>query len=228
MKKKIFLSYRVLFLLLGICMLFLSISCATQKKQASQKKTSQAQKEAEARRKAEEEKRREVERAKEIEREKERQIFKTRERLRRIAQDKTISVEDKKRMLEQIRSMNLQDSEINQMIADIAIQLAKEEERVMEEDANLNVLLSRIAQAPSTEIANQLIERILHMFKSDDTPVLVVISKYGDNEKDYDEPTTIKNYLNYIKDTRQYNKKVETIEYDQNSKKIKLLELIKR
>jgi hypothetical protein len=65
----------------------------------------------------------------------------------------------------------------------------------------------------------------LGLFNSPDAPVLIIISKTGDIV-DYDRPTTIKNYLNYLKDTKNNINKVEKIVYDDNGK-IKELELLK-
>ncbi len=105
--------------------------------------------------------------------------------------------------------------------------MVQKKEAVVKVDKSLNTLLTEIAQAPNVRVANKLIDQTLQKFTSDDTHVLIVVSKFADNDKDYDEPTTIKKYLNYIKDSKQYDKKIETVEYDDEGK-IKLLELIKR
>ena len=55
--------------------------------------------------------------------------------------------------------------------------------------------------------------------------MLIIISKEG-KTVDYDRPTTIKNYLNYLKDTKNNINQVEKVLYDSNGK-IKELELIK-
>jgi len=54
---------------------------------------------------------------------------------------------------------------------------------------------------------------------------LIIISKEN-NIVDYDRPTTIKDYLNYLKDTKNNINKVEKISYDNNGK-IREMELLK-
>ena len=50
--------------------------------------------------------------------------------------------------------------------------------------------------------ANQSIQEVLAMFSNPEIPILVVIHEEG-GVKDYDEPTTIKKYLEYLKDTKK-------------------------
>ena len=55
------------------------------------------------------------------------------------------------------------------------------------------------------------------MFKSTEVPVLVIISEEN-GKKDYDKPTTIEKYLNYLKDRKAYKAEVENIVYDDSGK----------
>lgn len=73
--------------------------------------------------------------------------------------------------------------------------------------------------------ANRSISEALTLFASDETPVLIVISESG-GMKDYDRPTTIKQYLEYLKDTGKNINRIGNIQYD-TSGKITELELIK-
>lgn len=59
-----------------------------------------------------------------------------------------------------------------------------------------------IASASNVTAANQSIQEVLAMFSNPETPILVVIHEEG-GVKDYDEPTTIKKYLEYLKDTKK-------------------------
>ncbi len=59
-----------------------------------------------------------------------------------------------------------------------------------------------IATSSSVTSANQTIQEVLAMFSNQDTPILIVIHEEG-GVKDYDEPTTIKKYLDYLKDTKK-------------------------
>jgi hypothetical protein len=63
------------------------------------------------------------------------------------------------------------------------------------------------------------------MFVSEDTPVLIVISESG-GTKDYDRPTTIRAYLNYLKDVKKNPNRIGKLHFD-NANKIVEVELIK-
>jgi hypothetical protein len=91
--------------------------------------------------------------------------------------------------------------------------------------SNLTSSFAVITSAKTVPEANMLIAETLKMFSSPETPVLIIISKEN-NIVDYDRPTTIKDYLNYLKDTKNNSNKVEKITLD-GSGKIKELELIK-
>jgi hypothetical protein len=54
-----------------------------------------------------------------------------------------------------------------------------------------------------------------------------VISTSANGSKDYDRPTTIRKYLDYIKDQRRYEMQAELLKLDEQGK-IKELELIKQ
>jgi len=56
--------------------------------------------------------------------------------------------------------------------------------------------------ASASNAANQSIQEVLAMFSNPETPLLIVIHEEG-GVKDYDEPTTIKKYLEYLKDTKK-------------------------
>ncbi len=59
-----------------------------------------------------------------------------------------------------------------------------------------------IATSSNSTAANQSIQDALGMFSNQETPVLIVIHEEG-GVKDYDEPTTIKKYVDYLKDTKK-------------------------
>jgi regulator of protease activity HflC (stomatin/prohibitin superfamily) len=82
-----------------------------------------------------------------------------------------------------------------------------------------------ISSSGNTASANSSINEALALFASPDTPVLIVISESG-GQKDYDRPTTIKNYLNYLKDQKKNINSISDVKYD-GSGKITELELKK-
>ncbi|NVJ86785.1 MAG: nucleoid-structuring protein H-NS [Algoriphagus sp.] len=74
-----------------------------------------------------------------------------------------------------------------------------------------------VAASGNTAIANQSIEQTLAMFSNQDTPVLIVIHEEN-GIKDYDEPTTIRKYLEYLKDTKKNLNFISDIRLDANGK----------
>jgi len=66
----------------------------------------------------------------------------------------------------------------------------------------LNEYFNAISSSSNVASANTSINEALTLFASPEAPVLIVISGYGD-QKDYDRPTTIKEYLNYLKDQKK-------------------------
>ncbi|MGM0945477.1 MAG: nucleoid-structuring protein H-NS [Bacteroidota bacterium] len=81
----------------------------------------------------------------------------------------------------------------------------------------LESAFSTVAAASSPAMANQSIEQTLAMFSNQDTPVLIVIHEEN-GIKDYDEPTTIRRYLEYLKDTKKNLNFISDIRLDANGK----------
>lgn len=91
--------------------------------------------------------------------------------------------------------------------------------------ARLNQYFQSIANSGNPSSANSSINEALTLFASPDTPVLIVISEEG-GQKDYDRPTTIRQYLNYLKDTKNNANSISDLQFD-NSGKITEVELRK-
>lgn len=72
-----------------------------------------------------------------------------------------------------------------------------------------------VAGAGSVSAANQSIQEALKMFSNQATPVLIVIHEEN-GIKDYDEPTTITKYLEYLKDTKKNLNYISDIRLDAN------------
>lgn len=151
------------------------------------------------------------------------------------------TLEEQKARIEEIRNSDLAGDELESLVnravekVDSAIaeaaRLAEEERlRQLEEQkkpkTSLEDYFSIIAGAPDTESANEKIAEALKLFASPDVPVLIIVYHVGDII-DYDTPTTIEKYLNYLKDQKKVNVDVNDIKYDSNNK-IKELELIKK
>jgi hypothetical protein len=90
----------------------------------------------------------------------------------------------------------------------------------------LEQYFSAIGGATSIASANSSINEALTLFASPDTPVLIVISESA-GQKDYDRPTTIKDYLNYLKDQKKPADKLGNLQFD-NAGKITEVELVKQ
>jgi hypothetical protein len=94
-----------------------------------------------------------------------------------------------------------------------------------EPKAKLNQYFQAIATSSNTASSNGSINEALTLFASPETPVLIVISEEG-GQKDYDRPSTIRQYLNYLKDTKNNRNSITNLQFD-NSGKITELELRK-
>lgn len=91
--------------------------------------------------------------------------------------------------------------------------------------AKLNQYFESIAGSNNVASANSSINEALTLFASPETPVLIVVSEEN-GQKDYDRPTTIRQYLNYLKDTKTNSNTISNVQFD-NSGKITEVELKK-
>jgi hypothetical protein len=161
--------------------------------------------------------------------------------LNAILDDETLwSLEEKEARVQTIKDWNLQNAEVDDLLFQVEKKLAREraqkdeeERRAAEEREKANaadVVLGRnfnsIANASSVSQANRVINETLGMFESPNTPVLIII-KQNAGFNDYDRPTTIEKYLNYVKDQKKATEKVHEIKYNSNGK-INEIELIKK
>ena len=74
-----------------------------------------------------------------------------------------------------------------------------------------------VSNSSNLNSANQSIQDALAMFSNQETPVLIVIHEEK-GIKDYDEPTTIKRYLEYLKDTKKNLNYISDIRLDASGK----------
>ena len=161
--------------------------------------------------------------------------------LNAILDDETLwTLEEKEARVQTIKDWNLQNAEVDDLLFQVEKKLAREraqkeeearraaEER--EQAAAVDVVLGRnfnsIANAGSVSQANRVINETLSLFESPNVPVLIII-KQNAGFNDYDRPTTIENYLNYLKDQKKATEKISDIKYNSNGK-INELELIKK
>ena len=143
------------------------------------------------------------------------------------------TLDEQRNKVKEIKAENFDDPEIQKLITlaekEIDLQQAEldrkaEEERLRKEEeakkraaqseyAVLNNQFKSIATAAGFDQANQQIDLTLQQFASPDVPVLIIISQVN-GENDYDKPTTAKQFLELLKDTKKYNYKVETVKRD--------------
>ena len=161
--------------------------------------------------------------------------------LNAILDDETLwTLEEKEARVQTIKDWNLQNAEVDDLLFQVEKKLARERAQKEEEDRNKNdqqeeqqaadaILghnFNSIANAGSVSQANRVINETLGLFESPNVPVLIII-KQNAGFNDYDRPTTIENYLNYVKDQKKATEKVFDIKYNSNGK-INELELIKK
>jgi hypothetical protein len=142
------------------------------------------------------------------------------------------SADELERELNAIKRQNLNDTEIDELITRLEKKIADMRSgggSNLPVKAQLETAFTTIANAAQTgnlTQADNTIAKTLQFFSSDDVPVLIIISREG-SMVDYDKPTTIRRYLNFLKDTKASKNDIDAIMTDANGK-IKGLDLIKK
>ena len=154
----------------------------------------------------------------------------------------SMTLEEKENRLNAIKAHNFTDAEVRALIDRAEDVLAKLRQRMAEEQARdaqtqrenkqtqlhneIKSQFRSVASATSFAQANRRIANALELFASEDIPLLIIIS-IENGMKDYDRPTTIRKYLEYLKDVRKFDKDIESVVVDKNGK-ITEIELIKK
>lgn len=151
----------------------------------------------------------------------------------------SMSFDEKEYRLNAIKRQNFQDQEVKDLIvrADEIMSVlradrdkkAQEDAKAKEEDQFHQQILDgfrSVARASGFTEANTRIKEALKLYASGDVPLLIIINMEN-GVKDYDRPTTIRKYLEYLKDVRRFDKEIESIVLDRNGK-ITEIELIKK
>lgn len=134
-----------------------------------------------------------------------------------------------------IKAQQLHDAEIDELIGRVEKKITDMRSSVSGTGLNLPVRtqienafnsIASYASGGNLSQADATIEKILKLFSSDDAPVLIIISREG-SIVDYDKPTTIRRYLNFIKDTKASKNDIDAIMTDATGK-VKGLDLIKK
>lgn len=90
----------------------------------------------------------------------------------------------------------------------------------------INDYFIQIAYAKDVTTANNKIAEAMKLYAGKDVPVLIIISQ-ADGITDYDKPTTIEKYLNFVKDQKKYTNDIFSVKFDSYGQ-ITELELIKK
>ena len=146
-----------------------------------------------------------------------------------------MSLSAKEKKVSEIKALNLQDPEVDELIlrAEEAIAKQKKELQRLEEEKErqrkaeaaavvvteqkyekIDDYLDAVVETKSLEMRNQKISETLKFFASPEVPVLIIIYQEADI-KDYDKPTTIKKYLEYLKDLQKNPNKVNDVKYNE-------------
>jgi hypothetical protein len=141
------------------------------------------------------------------------------------------SADELERELIAIKKQNLGDSEIDELIARLEKKIQDmrsggSDLPVKTQLENAFTTIANSAKTGNLTQADNTIQKTLQFFSSDDVPVLIIISREG-SIVDYDKPTTIKRYLNLLRDTKASKNDIDAIMTDANGK-IKGLDLIKK
>jgi hypothetical protein len=176
-----------------------------------------------------------------------RKIAKVKADLEELLSDNSgLTLVEKESRLQTIKDMNIEDAEVQELIVKVdeklkrerealeakerAEALAREREEALKRESNspkgLGEYFDLIAKSTNLATTNRYIGEAMQLFASEDAPVLIIISRSGDIV-DYDRPTTIKKYLEYLKDQKVVRNEIENVVYDANGK-ITELELIKK
>jgi len=154
-----------------------------------------------------------------------------------------MSITEKEDIVSEIKGMNLENPEVDELIATaeavlddlrreellIRERIEQEERERLEQESkyeDLEDYFDAVANSKSMAMADPNIREALKFFASPDVPVLIIIHQEG-SIKDYDRPTTIKKYLEYLKDQGKNMNEIYNVVFDQNGK-ISELELIKK
>lgn len=169
-------------------------------------------------------------------------VAKAKAELQAILDDNgTMPLAEMERRLNDIKTQNLNDPEVDALIVKVEAKIEQEKERLEKLKADelerqkaeeertrydyINDYFSQIASSGDVASANAKIAEAMKLYANKDVPVLIIISQ-ADGIVDYDKPTTIENYLNFVKDQKSYSNKIHSVKFDEYGQ-ITELELIK-
>lgn len=146
---------------------------------------------------------------------------------KKAAMDATDAAAEKAKMEQEaaLRKQQEEEARRKQEMEEQERREAEAKRKAEEPYRKLENYFSAISNSNNLTSANSSIQEALSLFASKDTPVLIVISEEN-GQKDYDRPTTIGEYLNYLKDQKKNMNKINQLQFD-NAGKITEVELVK-
>ena len=168
---------------------------------------------------------------KKLDKAKKQQIDEIKIRLNGLLYNQTMSADDLERELNEIKALNIKDAEVQRLIAQVEARIKEMREGMGSISTNsdldrcFNDVIS-FSKSGNIERTNMKIKDILKFFASSEAPLLIIVYRENGQPIDYDKPTTIGAYLNYLKDQKVNHNTTYSIERDEAGK-IKLVELLK-
>ena len=139
----------------------------------------------------------------------------------------SMTLEEQEAFVKKMKEAGYTDSEIQDLLnkanEKIAETKAANEKKALPMKTLLADNFTKIMNASSYAEADAIIKETLEKFSSPAAPVLVILYQSGE-DVDYDKPTTIKDYLNYLKLQKKSNATIYKLYYDENHK-IKSMDL---
>jgi len=162
---------------------------------------------------------------------KQQQIEEIKIRLNGLLYNQTMSADDLERELNEIKSLNIKDNEVQSLIKQVEdrINAMRESMGSISSNADLDRYFDEVialSKSGNIERTNMKIKDILKFFTGSDADLLIIVYREDEQPIDYDKPTTIGAYLNYLKDQKVNLNTTYSIERDELGK-IKLVELLK-
>jgi len=162
---------------------------------------------------------------------KQQQIEEIKIRLNGLLYNQTMSADDLERELNQIKALNINDSEVQRLIAQVEARIKEMREGMGNISTNSDLdryfeEVIRLSKTGNIERTNMQIKDILKFFTGPEADLLIIVYRENGQPIDYDKPTTIGAYLNYLKDQKVNHNTTYSIERDAAGK-IKLVELLK-
>jgi hypothetical protein len=139
-----------------------------------------------------------------------------------------LSLEEQQNYLNNLKKQNIKDVNVLNLIIKandvVNNSIEAKNKAIKPMKSQLEDNFAKIINAANYAEADAVIKETLDKFENADAPVLIILYKQG-TDVDYDKPTTIKEYLNYLKLQKKSNADIDQIYMNTNGK-IKSLDLM--